>query len=537
MPLLTTRSMHRQRFSTLFYVFVVILSVLPLSAAGTTVAATQPATPSPSPVTDDPLYAAVKPDERSTVASETAGELSTYIIAAELRMPAGGQPPQIVGTLALDYRNTTGDALSRLPFRLFANGRDVASAVVITDARVAGAAVEPALSEADTIATFPLATPLAPEATVRIDLAFTSTVPVSSESSYGIYNVDPESGTWSLAYWYPVVAGFDPATGFLLAPTSRNGDPIFSSTALYDVTLTAPSGWRLVTTGIAVEEADDGRSVTRRIVSGPVRDFTIVADADFVSATQEVDGTTITSWFDPGDERTGEAVATYAAQALELFNDLFGAYPYVELDLTANQLNGAAGVEFPQLIYIGASYYEPNRTFPVPNGLDFTVAHEVAHQWWYGLVGNNQYQHAFIDEGLTQWVSCAVYFDRVYDEEAADRATSNYLVDPFETAVRIGADQVVDTPTDEFDSEGDYVLAVYSKAPLGFAAVHETIGDEAFFAALSDYYATFRFDVAQPADLLAAFETTSGQELDELWRHWFEAAEGEDDLGAIPQLP
>jgi len=536
MPYPTLHAMHRQRLNTLLCILVALLSFLPLSAASAT---TQSATPSPSasPVADDPLYAAVKADERAAVQAETAGELSTYTIAAELRLPASGQPPQIVGTIALDYRNTTGDALAELPFRLFANGRDEASGVAITEARVAGAAVEPALREADTIATLPFAAPLAPEATVRIDLAFTSTVPLSNESSYGIYNVDPESGTWSLAYWYPVVAGFDPATGFLLDPTSRNGDPIFSSTSLYDVTLTAPSGWQTVTTGVAVEETDDGRSVTRRFVSGPVRDFTIVADADFVSATQEVDGTTITAWFDPGDERTGEAVANYGAQALDLFNDLFGGYPYVELDITANQLYGAAGVEFPQLIYIAASYYEPNRTFSVPNGLDFTIAHEVAHQWWYGLVGNNQYQHAFIDEGLTQWVSCAVYFDRVYDAEASDRATANYLIDPFETAVRIGADQVVDTPTDDFGREGDYVFAVYSKAPLGFAAIHQTIGDEAFFAALSDYYAAFRFGVAQPDDLLAAFEAASGQELDELWRHWFEAAEGEDDLDALPHLP
>ncbi|MDQ4098977.1 MAG: hypothetical protein M3121_00570, partial [Chloroflexota bacterium] len=242
-------------------------------------------------------------------------------------------------------------------------------------------------------------------------------------------------------------------------------------------------------------------------------------------------------WFDPGDELTGEAVATYAAQALELFNDLFGPYPYTELDLTANELYGAAGVEFPQLIYIGAGYYTPDRQFPIPNGLDFTVAHEVAHQWWYGLVGNNQYAHAFIDEGLTQWVSCAVYFDRVYDDGAARVAIARYLGAPFETTVRIGADQIVNTPTDAFAEGGDYVYAVYSKAPLGFGAIHETIGDEAFFAALSAYYAEYRFGVAQPEDLKDAFETASGQDLDELWRHWFEASEGADDLDDIPSLP
>ncbi|MBA2277246.1 MAG: M1 family metallopeptidase [Chloroflexia bacterium] len=527
MSLPNVMSQHRRGWCGLCWLVVAML----LLPGGAPVAAqTEPAA-------GDPLLAAVKPDQRDAIAAETADALSRYKLVAELRLPEGDEPARVVGTLVLTYLNTTDQELAGVPFRLYANGPGgEAGGMTIDDAHVAGTAAAPVVNDDGTVATVPFATPLATGATTTIELAFTAKVPVNSRDHYGIYNIDPQSGTWALAYWYPSIAGYDPDDGFLLDPPSRNGDPIFSDTALYDVTLTAPAGWRLATTGVAVEEIVDGSRQTQRIISGPVRDFAIVADSNFASVSEEVDGTTITSWFEPGDERAGEAVLTYAAQALALFNDLFGPYPYTELDLTAVELFNAAGVEFPQLIYIGAGYYTPDSNLDVPNGLDFTVAHEVAHQWWYALVGNNQYQHAFIDEGLTQYVSSAVYFGRVYDNRAAGQTVVRYLHGPFEIAMRGDNDQVVDTPTDAFEDGGDYVFIAYSKGPIGFAAIHEEIGDDAFFAALSAYYRAFRFEVAQPEDLKRVFEEASGENLDELWRHWFEAREGEDDLGALPGL-
>jgi len=73
---------------------------------------------------------------------------------------------------------------------------------------------------------------------------------------------------------------------------------------------------------------------------------------------------------------------------------------------------------------------------------------------------------------------------------------------------------------------------VYGKAALGFGEVRDTIGDDAFFDGLKAYVSEFRFGIAEPQDLKEAFETASGTDLDELWRHWFEAAEGGQDFDA-----
>ncbi|MGI8643940.1 MAG: M1 family aminopeptidase, partial [Thermomicrobiales bacterium] len=92
-------------------------------------------------------------------------------------------------------------------------------------------------------------------------------------------------------------------------------------------------------------------------------------------------------------------------------------------------------------------------------------------------------------------------------------------------------DEIAAQPTDDFPGASAYGTTIYSKAALGFGAIRDEIGDDAFFAALNAYYEANRFGVAAPDDLLAAFETASNEQLDELWRHWFEAAEGDQDYG------
>jgi aminopeptidase N len=302
---------------------------------------------------------------------------------------------------------------------------------------------------------------------------------------------------------------------------------------LFDVSITAPSEYVFVTTGSEITSTQDGDHATYHVVSGPVRDFVMAADADFQNESITVGGTVVNSYFNPGHIETGLEVLTAGAQALEVFNRLAGEYPYAELDLVEIDLgNGAGGVEFPQLMFIGGDYYDQgNSPTVIPGYLEFIVAHEVAHQWWYGLVGNNQYRHAFIDEGVSNYMT-VVYFEEIYGEEAAEQQINYNLKASYFSRLFNDGDHIVDQPTDDFPSQRAYGSIVYGKSALGFGEVRAAIGDDAFFNALHAYVAEFRFDVAAPSDLKAAFEAASGMDLDELWRHWFEAAEGKEDYDA-----
>jgi aminopeptidase N len=359
---------------------------------------------------------------------------------------------------------------------------------------------------------------------------FVAYLPIDSVSHYGIFGYSSQSDTWALAHWRPVLAGRDSDTGWQLDHPSRNGDPIFTDTALYDVTVESGPDWRLATTGVQFgDTVETGAGmIARRFVSGPVRDFTIVADEDFEVIATEVDGITINSWFNPGQDEVGEVVAQYCAQSVEIFGETLSPYPYLEMDLVPVDMHGAAGAEFPQLMYLGLNYYTSSTDHSTPNDLDLTVAHEVIHQWFYALVGNNQYTHAYIDEGITNYLAAEVYFQQAYGEDAAGEVVEAYLREPFERIVGNDGDVVVDQPTDEFETGRDYVFAAYIKAPLGFEAIRLEIGDEAFFGALRAYVEDFMFDVAEPDDLLTAFEQSSDVELQDLWDHWFTEPAGDE---------
>ena len=480
--------------------------------------------------TDPALYEPVLTAERDEVVDETAGVLSRYRIEATL---TPGDPARITGAVDLLFYNDTDRPLDALYLRLYANDALYEDGAIALDSvLIDSLPVTPVLSVEDTVVELALANEVAADETLPVFLTFTADVPVDPSRGYGMYGVDRASGTWALAHWYPVLAGIDADGEWNLLPPSENGDPIFTNTALYEVTLAAPDGLVLVTTGSEVEseEADDGLA-RHRIVTGPVRDFTVVADDDFAVISEEVDGTTVNSWYNPGQEDGAELVLDYGAESLRLFNDLFGAYPYQEMDLVDIAVGGgAAGIEFPQLMFIGDRYYDnPAIERAVPGFLEFLVVHEVAHQWWYQLVGNDQYRHAYIDEGLTNYVS-TVYFARRYGEDVGEFQVALNLELPYLSELFQGrGDQVVDQPTDDFADMGDYGVMIYAKGALGFQAIREAIGDDAFFAALEQYAANHRFEVATPADLLAAFEAASGEDLSELWRHWFQAAEGTED--------
>ncbi|MEA2598604.1 MAG: hypothetical protein QOF01_5073 [Thermomicrobiales bacterium] len=530
--MLPSRRMHAVRVFVLIVLGLsIVLPVAPVATAETTLTA-----PDPGPGDTNPaLYQPVLPGEREDAYAATAGRLTRYRIEATLT-PGGDQPATIAGTLDLNYYNGTGQAQEALYLRLYPNDDEYAEGGQTLDSvTVDGVRIEPELSEADTVAAIPLPEAVAPEATVEVQVAFTTTIPSDPRESYGMFGVDSETGTYALAHWEPLLAGYDPVDGWNLDLLSNYGDPVFTDTALYDVTLTAPEDLIVVTTGSETEsEAVADGQLRHRILSGPVRDFVMVLDGDLQSVSEEVGGTTVRSWYNPGDVEIGQDILRYGAQSLEVFGGLFGAYPYTEMDLLPVDLSGAAGVEFPQIMYIEDSYYDPGNASSRrdPDSLEFTVAHEVAHQWWYGMVGNNQYEHAFIDEGLTNFVT-TIYFREMYGDEKADEQVDRNLKLWYLTMLfGAGEDQVVDQPTDDFPSQGHYGSTIYGKAALGFGAIDDAIGDDAFFAALTDYAAEFRFNVATPADLRAAFERASGQDLGELWRHWFEATEGEHDFNA-----
>jgi aminopeptidase N len=346
---------------------------------------------------------------------------------------------------------------------------------------------------------------LSPGERIRIEFEFQGRVPLDfggeqSPWAYGIYNIS--RSVLALSSWYPILAVND-EKGWHLDRVSGFGDSVFSETALYTVNVTLPKDMVLVATGVEVGREQSGDQITHHLVSGPMRDFFIAASPEFQVVSQTVDGTQLNAYYLPGYDSAGATALDVAASSLDIYNQHFGSYPYAELDIVQAPMRNALGVEYPGIVLIGASLYDN----PDDPSFAVTTAHEVAHQWWYNLVGNDVFAEPWLDEGLTTY-SSGVYYQKEFGEDAY-RGLTSYWQSGWDELVKDGKDDVVTQDMQYFEGLGDprvYSRVVYTKAALFFKTMREAIGDQAFFAALQDYYQANQYQVATSYDLLANFE-------------------------------
>ncbi|MGH2543923.1 MAG: M1 family aminopeptidase, partial [Ardenticatenaceae bacterium] len=417
-------------------------------------------------------------------------------------------------------RNDTGDSWPYLLFRLYPEspllfGGDIEVEYVT----VSGIAVEwERVLEDETGLQVPLSTPLAPGGTVPVEIAFRgflSDLSSDGAGGYGIFARARHSVT--LASWFPLLAVWNEAADeWYNVPVLGQGDAVFTESALIEATLSAPERYELAVSGLVVEQrAVDGQSI-HRVVTGPARDLAMVWMEGYEREELQVGDTTLRNWYRPGDEEGAARALEAAREALALFNESFGPYPFEELDVVEAPLEGAGGVEYPQLYLLDEFLYRDENSHDF---LAFASAHEMAHQWWYYVVGNDINAAPWQDEALTNW--SAVFW---MEQSAGETRAEEYL-QSIELAVgrfeEERGKEAIAQPLARFVDRSDaYGTIVYLKGALFFAALREEIGDDAFFDALQDYYADNFFEITTPAGLLERFETTSGRALDEFYERW-----------------
>ncbi|MFQ5856781.1 MAG: M1 family metallopeptidase [Anaerolineae bacterium] len=462
---------------------------------------------------------AMRPEARDDLA--TLGNLTHYSIDVTIDY----DNLTFTGREIVDYTNTERTPLDKLNFRLFPNGGHSYGNGVLTVSRVTvdGEPVEPKLSLEDTVLQVRLPAILRRGKSVQLLLEFEGTVPrdfgeSSVRSGYGTYNF--ADGVMALAGWYPILAVFDDE-GWNLDPTSAVGDSVYSDMAFYTVDITTRSDLVLAATGAEVSQEILDGTTRYRYASGPAREFFVILSPDLEKATDSADGITVNSYYLPGHEAGGEAALRIAVDALKAFSRRFGPYPYVELDVVDAPMRSAAGVEFPGIILIGDFLYDNFGDL----FFEIATAHEVAHQWWYNVVGNDVIDEPWLDEALVTY-SSGVYFQDVKGANVFQRVREQWD-QAYDQAVKSGRDDLVTQPLEYWDRPENrerYGAIVYLKGALFFQAVRDDIGDDAFFKALQAYYQSRKYKIATPDDLLDAFEQAAGRQLDDLYQEWLYSA-------------
>jgi aminopeptidase N len=415
------------------------------------------------------------------------------------------------GHMQVVITNNEGVTLREIYLRLYPNGQKIYgrnALLEVTEVRMEGQQVQPTLEVEGTALRVPLPRPLAPEESVVMSLSFEGTVPEDFEGGYGIYNY--AEGVMCLANWYPILAVFD-EEGWNLDPVLGWGDAVYSDIGLYEVMITVPSTTVVVASGTKIETISIGNEgkATHFYVSGPMRDFFIIL-GEFEVKSEVVGETVVNSYF----KTKGEKALLIASKALEIFNLRFGAYPYVELDIVEAPLFFAGGVEYPGIILISEKLYSSQEIW-----FDIVISHEVAHQWWYNVVGNDVIDEPWLDEALATY-SSAIYIEEALGKEQFKETLGSWRMAYRQAKAQVKPGVTITSSLYEFPQWRGYTPIVYFGGALFYQALREEIGDEAFYESLKSYYQRFKYRIASTLELLEVFEETSGKHLGELYEKW-----------------
>jgi hypothetical protein len=386
------------------------------------------------------------------------------------------------------FTNVDAQPLDPVWLRLWSNGIDGCDPMAISISRPAtGSFRTPTV--ACTAVRVDLDAPLAPgqRTTLRFDLRIR--VPARNDR-FGY-----AEGMALLGTALPTLAVHDDH-GWNLDPFVAFGESFYSVVGSYGVTLDVPADLATPTTGATASVRTSGDREIRTFVADDVRDFAWAAGA-FRLLQERVGDTALDVWYLPDMVGAKDAadMLEVARTATTTYGDAFGPYPYPEVDVVLTDFSRYGGMEYPQIVFV--------------NPTDAFVTHELAHQWWYGVVGNDEYAEPWLDESLATW--------SMYLPLRPWLACHRYRW-PSRTA-RITNDMAYwSEHTKEYGT-------IYGGGGCMFADLAHRFGLARFEAILAGYAQAHRFDVARGSDLIDAIDRAASEQLPTLdmaayWSRW-----------------
>jgi aminopeptidase N len=481
----------------------------------------------------------VAPDASAKRADEPLPVAGSYGIDVVL----SPEERQLAGHLTLDWINRTGEAATVLPFRLYPEAdlyKD--GSLRVGNVQINGKDVESRQTGDGTVLEVTPGKPIEPNEQAVVAMDFVTTIPTRSEMSVTVLAGAVDDGWW-LADWYPILAGWDPEDGWYLEDATPYGDPTYSDSATYELTLTAPDDLMVLGTGETSNEEPAGDGMVRTTIStGPVREMTLALLPDAAGAPVEVtersiDGVLVRVSLPAGQAvpSLAEAMLDFAEETMPHYQAWLGPYPGRDLDITPVSLSGFGGIAWSGAVWIDIDSFVGDGEISTAgrDQLRFVLAHELAHQWVPVVVGSNNNRHGFLSEGLASTLAILA-FRESGEGPAAERYLREQVTAGYLSLLESGVDGVADAPVGPETDMAQRGPLVYGKAATGFEAIRQLVGQEAFIAALSLYGAEFRFGNTVPGDLLAALEEASGMDLDAEWSFWFlEARCTPEDVYAV----
>lgn len=463
----------------------------------------------------------------------------------------------VKGTQRLEYTNNSPDALNKVYFHLFWNAFQPGSEMDVRsrelgkilingqpdwDGRVRDRisklspteigyqkilsikinGVEQPTTLYGTILEVNLKKNILPKTKTVFDIVFEAQVPVQIRRS-GRDNA--EGVRYSMSQWYPKLCEYDNTGWHTAQYVAREFYGVWGD---FDVSITLDKNYKIGATGVLQNAAAIGwgydkpgtglkpintQNRTWHFIGKNVHDFVWAADPDYMHIVKKQEGTILNVIYKKGSDNTQaawEKVADAAYTVLPYMNKRFGKYPYPQYSFIQG---GDGGMEYPMATLLKGP------------GLG-TVFHEWMHSWYQMMMGTNEAQHPWMDEGFTNWADGEVYayYNKVKNvpEEKQPPLPLHHsgAYRGYFALTRSGLAEPMTTFSDHYNTNFAYSINAYSKGEMFLEQLGYIVGDAARDAILKEYYNRWRFKHPTPGDFVKVAKDVSGLQLDWYKEYW-----------------
>lgn len=308
------------------------------------------------------------------------------------------------------------------------------------------------------------------------------------------------NNTVNLTGFYPVACVYENGK-FYESVYYPAGDPFYTETSDYRVSLTVPSEYTVASSLFPKFTEWSGGNTKYTFERNRVRDIAFILSKKF-NVIEKPCGDTSVKYYYFADKNPEKTLQT-ACSALAFFSDKYAEYPYSEYVVAEGDfLYG--GMEYPCLSLISCDVSDGYR--------DYVVSHETAHQWFYGLLGVNQNEIGYLDEGLTE-LSTALFLSE-YNSTPIDKylseAVSSYLL--IREALAYAGNTlppVMERNLKDFSSEAEYVMIAYNRSEIMFNEIRKTLGDAKFYKFIKNFIKDHVYKNVNSIDFYNSLNKTS----------------------------
>jgi hypothetical protein len=334
---------------------------------------------------------------------------------------------------------------------------------------------------------------------------------------------------YEISQWYPKIAVYD-SLGWHPDGYHNVGE-FYGDYGSFDVGLTVPRNMKMGATGIELVIPDDtleqpgDSGFYRFFYADDVHDFAWCADPVYRETTETYKDISIKVLYLPRHIKEWANVMQYSKDALDYFGKWYGEYPYSTLTVCDGDMAAGGGMEYPNLVVISSGEDKITRL------LENVVMHEIGHQWFYGIIGNNEMDEAWLDEGITSF-SEERFFQEKYGArgnlwskkflqkmmpEFNDR-NIGYFICYMYAANKM--EQPIATKASLVRENALYAVTAYKKPALMMWWLKGYLGDSTFDSAMRAYYRKFKFKQVTAGDFFAVMDSASGRNVSQYLQAW-----------------